>query len=297
MAEETVRYLESIGCGVTRNAPLKSLSSMRIDAYADALIFPDNSEKITRALEMLQNSSARFMVTGRMSNILIANGFYNGVIVNTREFRTKRVAENKIELSCGIAPASLYAEFSKKCIGGFEGLYGIPGTVGGMIKQNAGAYGYEISDNIIEAEVFDLSLGKTVNMGKESMGLSYRKSVFDRNLVILTTIFLRKYKSQDAIFSETKKYGSMRRSSQPTDEYSLGCVFKKAGGLSAGYYIDKAGLKGVRKGGARISEKHAGFIVNDGSATADDILWLIEYAKECVLKEFGVELETEIEII
>ena len=237
-------------------------------------------------------------VAGRMSNVLIRNGRYDGVLIITTKIKGKSRAENLVTLSCGeiLTPAILSLAYED--LGGLEGLSGIPGTVGGMVRQNAGAFGYEVKDRFKEALCYVRSVSEIRRFEKDDMRFSYRDSILaGGNAILLCATFDLLRKKREDILSEINRYREHRLSTQPTDHPSLGSVFMRYNGVSAGYYIDRAGLKGAFLGGARVSEKHAGFIINTGGATADDYLGLINFVKDRVYSVFGVELEEEIQII
>lgn len=233
-----------------------------------------------------------------MSNLIIKNRIYDGVIIKTDKISTKSLAENTLVVGCGVKLGGEIHRLATLGLGGMEGLAGIPGTVGGMIKQNAGAFGFEISDRFLEATCYDIKDGTLSHRTKEDMRFSYRDSrLSEKKEVLISASFeLTSRKSED-IVTDLRKFRRQRISTQPTECPSLGSIFKQNNGVSAGFYIDKSGLKGFSIGGAQISEKHAGFIVNKGGATADDFIRLIDYAKKCVYSNFGVELSEEIDII
>lgn len=233
-----------------------------------------------------------------MSNVLFRSSLYQGVIIKTTDFKSKNEAENRVQLSCGANIQDMIRSMAHRGYGGMEGIYGIPGSVGGMIRQNAGAYGFEISDRIISAECYIPNEKKVVSLSKDEMRFSYRDSIFAHNdMIILKAKFELVRKDKSEIYDDITRFARKRRESQPLTERSLGSVFKKIGDVSAGYYIERVGLKGYRLGGAQISVKHAGFIVNTGGATASDYLGLIEIAKNKVYHEYGIELQEEIQII
>ena len=179
-----------------------------------------------------------------------------------------------------------------------EGLFGIPGTVGGMVRQNAGAFGYEISDRFKCATCYHPYTQSISNYSKDDMQFSYRDSILRNNsAILLNATFELIEKKRNDILAEIAEYKERRVTTQPLEYPSLGSIFKRYNGISAGYYIDRAGLKGHCIGGACVSSKHAGFIVNKGGATAEDYLKLIEYVKDKVYSVFGIELEEEIEVI
>ena len=233
-----------------------------------------------------------------MTNLLIKNGYYNGVIVKTDKLLTKSLAENRIKLSCGTRISSVIRSMASAGLGAMEGLSGIPGTVGGMVKQNAGAFGYEISDRFVSAECYLTNEGRRVTFSKTDMSFSYRNSVLsDQNIVLLSATFELLAINTEEILERIRAFSKIRRATQPIEYPSLGSVFKRCNDQSAGFYIDRAGLKGAFVGGAEVSVKHAGFIVNRGGATANDFLKLIDKVKTKVYADFGIELEEEIEII
>ena len=240
----------------------------------------------------------RYVVLGRMSNILFKDTFFNGVVVKTTKINGYTKAENAITASCGSSLSMFMRKLAELDLGGMEGLIGIPGTLGGMIKQNAGAFGYEMSDRFICATCFIPSEGKVRVFSKDDMRFSYRKSALcEEHAVLIKATLGLIHKKYAEIIEEISEYKNRRLSSQPLEYPSLGSVFKRHNGISAGYYIDKAGLKGYRIGGACVSQKHAGFIINNSGATAQDYLRLIEHVKKRVFSEFSIELEEEIEII
>lgn len=277
---------------------VKAYSSAKLPAYARAVAYPDNENKLICLISLLNVYDIPHRLIGGMSNVLIKNGIYNGVLIKTDKIATNYLAENRITLGCGIRTSNVIHRMSAIGLGGMEGLAGIPGTVGGMLKQNAGAYGYEISDRFTEAKCYLTDKGHTVNLSKDEMDFSYRHSILsDSSTVLLTATFELLHGCSDDIISQIRYFRSCRAESQPIEYPSLGSVFKRHNGIGAGYYIDRSGLKGFSIGGAQISEKHAGFIINRGGATADDYIRLADYAKRRVYSEFGIELEEEIEVI
>lgn len=247
---------------------------------------------------MLNRNEIPYTVAGGMSNVIVRNKEYNGVVVKTTKLTSKNVAENAVDVSCGAKLSKIIYEMAAHNYGGMEGLFGIPGTVGGMVKQNAGAYGYEISDRFTEAVCYLKNECKLSTFTKADMRFSYRKSALSQlNAILISAKFDFIPKPQDVILSQIREFRNKRMQSQPLEYPSLGSVFKRHNGVGAGFYIDRCGLKGYSIGGACVSDKHAGFIVNTGAATADDYLRVIEHVKKTVYAAFGIELEEEIEII
>ena len=298
MIESFAEYLKTSECAFRENYSLGNESSMRIDTVVRLVIYPENAEKLTESIKRLRELSIPHRVLGRMTNVLFKDPIYNGVIIKTDKFNQKYVAESKITFECGAKLLPTVRELAEINLGGFEGVWGIPGSIGGMVRQNAGAFGYEIADRLKECTVLNTVTAKAQVISASEMLFSYRSSLlYDQRFVLLSATFDAIDKPRERIFAEVEEYSSLRRCTQPLSLPSLGSVFKRNAGVGAGYYIDKCGLKGYRVGGAVVSEKHAGFILNLGNATAYDVLLLIEIIKDRVFREFGITLEEEIEII
>ena len=278
--------------------PIANLSSIGIDTVVRMLVYPENAEQFVAIIDYLSEHNIKYKVLGNLSNVLFREKFFSGVVVKTTKIMRKSVAGNRVIADCGVIFASVIQNIAKLNLGGFEGLSGIPGSLGGMLQQNAGAYGYEISDRFISAEIYDSNLKSVYRYAKDDMRFSYRSSVLkDRNLFVLSAEFEAIPTDKNDVLGQIKELSEKRKSAQPISQHSLGSVFKRINGVSAGYYIDQAGLKGLRVGGAEVSQKHAGFVVNIGDAVADDILELIRIIKQHVFDKFGIMLEEEIEII
>ena len=290
--------LKKSECEFEGNRDVAALTSSRISSVARAIAYPDSEEKLVDLISRLNDINAKYIVLGKMSNVLIKNGKYDGVIIKTHKINRYKLAESTLTLSCGASLSRIAQKMATLDLGGMEGLIGIPGTVGGMVRQNAGAFGYEISDRFKYAICYLHSTQNTVKLFKDDMQFAYRDSILAHaKATLINATFELIPKRYDDIVDEIESYRIKRLETQPITMPSLGCVFKRYNGVSAGYYIDKAGLKGYSIGGACVSRKHAGFIVNNGGATATDYLNLIEYVKERVFHEFNIELEEEIEII
>ena len=290
--------LKKSECEFEENRDVAALTSSRISSVARAIAYPESEEKLVDLISRLNDINAKYIVLGKMSNVLIKNGKYDGVIINTHKINRYNLAESTLTLSCGANLSRIAQKMATLDLGGMEGLIGIPGTVGGMVRQNAGAFGYEISDRFKYAICYLPTTQNTVKLFKDDMQFAYRDSILAHaKATLINATFELIPKRYDDIVDEIESYRIKRLETQPITMPSLGCVFKRYNGVSAGYYIDKAGLKGCSVGGACVSHKHAGFIVNNGCATATDFLSLIEYVKERVFHEFNIELEKEIEII
>lgn len=298
MFERFLDWLKKAEYNYKEYCDLSHLSYIKIGAIARVTVYPDSVKKIVELIRAAIHFSLPYIVVGRMSNVLFKDTKYNGIIIKTDKITKKDEAESIFSAECGSRLLSIARELLERNLGGFEGLLGIPGSIGGMVRQNAGAFNYEISDRLVSALIYDTEKDICSVMTREQLNFGYRTSILcNKRFVLLKADFSALHKSKEQILEEIKLYADMRKKTQPIKECSLGSVFKRANGVGAGYYIDRLGMKGLKIGGASISSKHAGFIINDGGATPDDVLALIYIIKTAVLREFGITLEEEIEII
>ena len=259
---------------------------------------PDSKEKLVALIGLLHEGQIPYKMIGGMTNLLFKSTIYKGVVIKTDKIQGKNLAEDKITISCGARMGSVIRSIARIGLGGMEGLAGIPGTVGGMVRQNAGAFGYEVADRFVSAECYVPRDQRYVIFSRADMRFAYRSSALaDSGSVLLSATFEPLRESPELILKSIKEIDGKRRRAQPLEYPSLGSTFKRCNGRSAGFYIDRAGLKGMRIGGAEVSRKHAGFIINIGGATANDFLKLIDVVKGKVYADFGIELEEEIEVI
>ena len=260
--------------------------------------FPRNEGELISLLSALNSGGFDFKVLGGMSNIVVTDSGFKGVLIFTDSLKGFVVNGTILSLDAGIRLPALYVRLCSLGISGFEELFGIPGTVGGAVFQNAGAFGREISDLLLGVRAFDVKAGEVICLSSGELDFSYRKSAFqkDRSLVILSADFKINYADSDGIRERVTMYRNKRRSLQPR-ERSLGSTFKRPLSGYAGELIDRAGLKGVCIGGACVSEKHAGFIINIGGCTVYDYTSLADLCKSEVFSKFGIKLEREFEIL
>lgn len=238
-----------------------------------------------------------FFVMGAASNLLFPDGIYDGVAVSTKRFRTLEVVGTTAYVGAGEKLQSVIARLSQAGFSGLEELSGIPCSVGGAIFQNAGAFGREMADVVSRVTVFDIKTCRFYSLTAKELDFSYRKSSIRRDRELIVAAELKLAASSSDKVSERRRAILEKRKLLHPSEPSLGCVFKKADGVSAGKLIDECGLKGRTSGGAKISEKHAGFIVNNGSATTADYLNLAYTARRAVKSKTGIDLEFEIRIL
>lgn len=279
--------------------PLCEYSTFRIGGKTDLALFPTTVEQLTLQLAMLARSGLRYRVIGNGSNILFSDAGFRGVLVFTTELKQYRFDQHTLYAQSGASLARVCRDASMQGFEGFAFGCGIPGTVGGGVFMNAGAYGGQISDVLVSSEVYDTASNRVFTLDKDAHELAYRHSMFQHHpeYVILSGTFSLHKGNADEIMQKVNEQAAARREKQPLNFPSAGSTFKRPEGYFAGKLIEDAGLKGTRVGGAVVSEKHAGFVVNDGGATAADVLALVALIKERVFAQFGVHLECEFEYI
>lgn len=287
---------------IKKDEPLSKHSTFRIGGNAKYALFPKSREELIFAVNTCIHKNKRYRIVGNASNLLFDESGFDGVIifttgVNSTEYLHKN-GNVYINVECGRMLTELAGEVGKKhSLSGLEFAYGIPGTVGGAVYMNAGAYGGQMSDVIVETEYFDTSSGKTYTLKADEMNLSYRHSIFQEHTqyIILSVMLKLKEGNAEDIFYLMNKNMSSRKEKQPLELPNAGSTFKRPeNNVFVGKLIEEAGLKGYSIGGAQISEKHAGFTVNKGGATSADVLALINYVKDIIRDKNGIELESEI---
>ncbi len=298
MPDIMVSYLKSRTLKYEEYFPLSRKSSIGIGSRARYYIEPLNAVEFVDLLRFMRSSGALYRVVGHLTNMLFCGEVYEGVIVSTKNLTRKSVAEYNLTAECGCAMPALVRYAASLGLGGIEPLGTIPGSVGGCVAGNAGAFGVECSDALKLANVYFPNTDEIRILSKSELCFSYRYSMLKAcDAQMISATFNLKPDTETAILSRIDGIVKRRAATQPTGERSLGSVFKRVGNVGAGYYIENVGLKGYSIGGAQVSVKHAGFIVNRGGATSDDVLKLIDLIKSRVLLQFGVTLEEEIEII
>lgn len=278
---------------------LAEISPIKIGQEAFAVAYPNSYGKLIDLANFLNDNKIKHKILGRMSNVLFQDSFYDGIVIRTDRLNDFSIDHNVVSASCGIALPYLCNILCKAGLSGFEGLSGIPGSMGGALFGNAGAFGYEIGDRVLDVECYDLVKRETITLTVNDIGFSYRYSGFkDNGLLILSARYLLKESDEISVRSEMNKCRKARIMSQPTDKPSLGSTFKRPqDGTFAAKLIDDCCLKGYSVGGAQISTKHSGFIINTGGATAKDYIDLSDYVADQVFEKNKIRLEREIEII
>jgi len=290
LSEEKIEYGENI--------PLMQYTTFKIGGAARLAVFPKTREEAVCAFKTLRSENVRMLIVGNGSNLLVSDDGFDGAAVILSGMRSFEVDGTEIRADAGMSITKLAIEASKHSLTGLEFAYGIPGTVGGAVYMNAGAYGGEVSKVVCESEYFDLDTGKCGRLTADEHEFVYRHSVYDgKNRVILSVTFSLKEGDKHEIKATMDDLMSRRRDKQPLEYPSAGSVFKRGSGFITAQVIDEAGLKGRTVGGAQVSEKHAGFIINKGGATAKDVMELVEIIKDEVRSKYGYDIECEIKYI
>lgn len=297
--DKIFEYAAGIGCKAERDVPMSKYTTFRIGGNASVMLTPLNDEQLVSIIKECKKENIKPFILGNGSNMLISDDGLKTVVINMCR------PEPSIELVNGdtiICDAGM--TMSKVCnfaldngLTGLEFAFGIPGSAGGAAYMNAGAYGGEMRDVLIECRHID-SDGNLGSLKGEELGLSYRTSAYEHNGYIITTLVMKLKKGDKAeIKAKMQELLQRRKDKQPLEYPSAGSTFKRPVGYFAGGLIEECGLKGCSVGGAQVSEKHAGFIINKGGATAQDVLDLIKYVQDRVYEEKGVHLEPEVRLI
>ena len=279
------------------NEPMRLHTTFRIGGAADFFSSPSDISQLIASLTLCRENQVPYMILGNGSNMLVSDGGIEGVVIDLSASFTS-IARDGCTLSAdaGVLMPRLARFAMDGGLSGMEQISGIPGTLGGVVCMNAGAYGREIKDIITSVTYLDEDLSVKKASGDE-LGFGYRKSMFsDRNCIVLSAELALCPGDPKKIQSETAIYTEKRVSKQPLNLPSAGSVFKRPEGYFAGDLIERAGLKGFRIGGAEVSKKHAGFIVNADNASAADVIALIEHIQKTVKEKFSVALEPEIKL-
>ncbi len=280
------------------NEPLKNHTTFKIGGNADYLVMPKTREEIVNLIKFLKDNSINYFVIGNGSNILVNDDGFRGVIIKLgSQFSSATVLGNKIVLDAGITLKKISNILTKEGLKGFEELSGIPGSLGGAIYMNAGAYGREIKDVLYDV-TFINSLCEIETLELKDIEMKYRETLFSKeNLVVLGATLILGKGDKEEIKKRVREVTKMRVDKQPLNYPSAGSTFKRPEGHFAGKLIEDANLKGYTVGGAKISKKHAGFVINYNNATFNDVITLTENVKKEVKEKFGVELELEVKVL
>ena len=289
--EVLINFLKNKKIDFNLDFDLTCVSPAKIGGRARLAIFPKTENQLLSLLNFCLHKKIFYKIIGNASNLLFFDKIDFPLIFTTAIDEKIKIEGNIVSVSAGYQLQKFCDDLKKHSLSGLEGLCGIPATVGGAIVNHAGAFGYQISDKLVSIKVFNN--GKIYELKKDKIKFCHHYSNL-KGLIILSACFLFEKKEEYDIMNLCMKYSFLRSKTQPIG-YSLGSTYKKVGEKSAGFYIERCGLKGYHVGGLAISRKHANFFINDGTASALDFLRLDSIVKQKVLSQFGVELSLEIE--
>lgn len=283
---------------VLLDEPMKNHTSFKIGGPADIMIIPGNEKELIEGIKICKDNNINYYIMGNGSNLLVSDKGIEGVVIKiSEEFGDIVVNDTTIKAESGALLTVVSKKALKNSLTGLEFASGIPGSIGGAITMNAGAYGGEMKDIVTKVRCLNGD-GNIVEYSNEEMKFRYRKSrVEEEGLIVLSVEMELEKGDYKTIEERMRELTEKRTSKQPLHLPSAGSTFKRPEGYFAGKLIDDSGLRGIRHGGAQVSEKHCGFIVNIDNATSEDVRTLIRTVQKIVKDNYGVELETELKII
>lgn len=291
-------YLTADGIEAIEDCLLAPYTTFKIGGKARLAVFPKSADEAIKVFEMIHKLGADHILLGNGSNVLISDRGFDGIAVILDHMKAYSVSGELIEAEAGLSLTRIAGIAAENSLTGLEFAYGIPGTVGGGIFMNAGAYGGELGNAVISSRWYDIETGELGEYSESEQCFSYRHSIYmEEKKPILSAVFKLSPGNGSEIRAHMNDLMSQRRAKQPLELPSAGSVFKRGNGFITAKLIEEAGLKGKRIGDAEVSTKHAGFIVNLGKATSDDVLRLIDEIKREILEKTGFEIECEIRYI
>ena len=291
-----ISVCEEIGCRVRRDVPMSLHTTFKIGGNAAVMIEADNSNQLSMIIRTVNMHDLSYIILGKGSNVVVNDDGLDKVVIKlTGELaKVNRLDKTTFYCGAGLSLAGLCREAENNSLSGLEFAWGIPGSVGGAVFMNAGAYGGEIKDVVFSVNHIDKE-GRLGTIKGEDLDFGYRRSVYkDNGFTIIGAAFKLKLDSRTEIRNRMDDFMNRRKTKQPLELPSAGSVFRRPEGAFAGALIEQCGLKGASVGGAQVSPKHAGFIVNTGSATAADVKALIEKIQKTVKEETGYDLHREV---
>ena len=280
---------------IFRDEPMKNYTTFRIGGKADLLVKPKTYQQIAEIITLCKKYEVPYYVLGNGSNLLVSDEGYRGVIIHVyNQLADIKVEGNRIIAGAGAILSKVATVAMENSLTGLEFAHGIPGTLGGAVVMNAGAYNGEMKNVLISCEVMDEE-GKVITLSKDELQLGYRTSIIqNKNYIVLRATMQLEKGEKENIKAYMKELMLRRKEKQPLDKPSAGSTFKRPEGYFAGKLIMDSGLKGYQIGGAKVSEKHCGFVINTGNATYQDVVDLIRHIQKEVKRQFNVELKTEV---
>lgn len=288
-----IKYLDNKRIFYKKSSKTAELVSFKVGGECALAVFPKSIIEFVEIISLIKNE--KFVVLGKGTNTYFTSDFYDGIVVVTSGINQASFCGNVVLAECGAPITSVCKLAGEQSLGGMEFAYGIPGSIGGAVCMNASAYGSSFSQIVQKSTVLEIKSGKIFDIDKTEHFFSTKNSIFlNKELCILKTVLLLECCDKDLIFSKMNEYFKKRQGTQPLNMPSAGSTFVKPQDTYASMLIDKAGLKGFTIGGAQVSTKHAGFIVNLGNATSYDVQRLIMHIKNTILALYNIELKEEI---
>jgi UDP-N-acetylmuramate dehydrogenase len=279
------------------DAPMRKFTSIRVGGPADSLLFPKNAEELRKVVRYAKRKNIPFLILGRGTNLIVRDrGIRGWVISLTRGMKRVRMEGEVVEAEAGLSLQQLVQLAMLRGLTGLEPFFGIPGTVGGGLAMNAGAWGSELKDVLLSVSLMKEN-GEVVERSRARLNFSYRSLVLPSSWIILRGRFQLKKGRKEEILKRVRCYSEMRKRTQPMDCASAGSVFKNPKEGPAGKWIEEIGLKGLRMGQAMVSERHANFIINLGKAKAEEVINLMEWVGKRIYEEKGISLEREVKVV
>ena len=296
--KEVIEKFRAVSDGLKENEPMSSHTSFRIGGPADMFASVKSAGELSALIRLANAENIPYMVMGNGSNMLVSDKGIRGLVIQIgRGLSDVSIEGEEISAGAGVMLSRLAACAARDSLAGLEEISGIPGTLGGAVFMNAGAYGGEIKD-VVKTVTYIDDAGDSHTVSGDDCGFGYRRSIFsDGGKYIVSAVLSLHRGSESDIRSAMEEYSRRRNEKQPLSQPSAGSTFKRPEGYFAGKLIQDAGLMGYSVGGAMVSDKHAGFVVNKGGATAEDVLKLIEHIQAAVMEKFGVKLEPEVRLI
>jgi UDP-N-acetylmuramate dehydrogenase len=279
------------------DAPMRQFTSMKVGGPADSLLFPKDIDELRRAVRYTRRRRIPLLILGKGTNLIVRDKGVRGWVISLAQGMKKIVVDGEmVEAEAGLLLQRLVQFSIRKGLTGLEPFFGIPGTVGGGLAMNAGAWGAELKDILLSMTLMKED-GEVIERPRSKLRFSYRGLVIPPSWIILKGRFRLKKGEKKEILERVKSYSEMRKKKQPLDYASAGSIFKNPKEGPAGKWIEEAGLKGFRIGQAMISDRHANFIINLGKAKAEEVIRLVEIIETKVYQEKGISLEREVKVV
>jgi UDP-N-acetylmuramate dehydrogenase len=292
---------DTFGGKILFDEPAAAYTSLRVGGKMDALVFPENSEELSSVIGFTHRHAMPFVPVGNWTNLIVRDGGFRGIVISLSRLQKLLVRHQAdgtalITAEAGCPLAQMVKTAAKESLSGSEFCTGIPGSVGGAIRMNAGAYGGEIKDIVEDITIIDKN-GKTMAVAQKELNFTYRNLDLPADSIIITGTFQLHSGRKKEIAAKMAEIIRKRKDKHPLDLPNAGSIFRNPPDCPAGRLIEESGLKGLRVGDAQISEKHANFIVNRGTASATDIMKLMDFIVQSVFEKTGRTLESEVRVV